>query len=690
MLLLFAAVLLGGSLAVLFLFNLPLFYELETVGFGAAFLITWAIFTLLIISSRKVLLLPLAHFREKNKSSIVFVFLLGLLLAGTFYFTQSYYWSIPRIHSLVICFESNDPAGTLELLMARDRKIGREYPAEMFGHRQYPISIASGSCITTYIRTVQDWTGVTLDVGKTDPGNLITTINKTETVFPLVGNDGISQESIFAFSGSRGITPIYPELFSGLALTSIKWVALLLSSFYLAFFVFGLVELILSSQDKRIISHKTALLVVLVYFLIFGFVMANHGGQPDQRKHIYYSARFSETWGIPEDDPQSDFHIKGHEYLSYWIYGAAAKLYRLVDPDSNFLNDKLLWRLMSVVMSAGTLFYVYKLTSRVTGNRFGGVLAAFFLANTLMFVFVSGGISYDNMMSLSSAAALYHLVSILKKDDYVKHTALLGSWLGLGALAKDQVALLAFILFIVWLFYSIKNAKSLKFQFSYPNIVLIVILVISVGMFLEFYGGNLIKYQRPKPKCEQTKPAEVCTRFKDRDSQRQEVNYENLWAERNTIVGPFEYALNRWFFNMINGIWGVVSFNTYEPKFTTSFHGLLIVWAIFCLVRYWKKEDPVPLVLALVILSYIGYVFIFNYNNLLRFNFLYNYAVQGRYLFPVFGAFLAIMVNAFLSIHSLWLRRITISLAIVLYFAGGLGTFVFRYSDVFIGWRIFY
>lgn len=674
------------------LFNLPIFYEQNGVSMIKVIVATFVVFCLVVAFSYKLLLVPLKFFGEKNIIAIVLVTLLSLLFVGIFYFTSSYYWSTPNFQSVEICYTSNDLAGELKLYSISDYGIRRDYPAKFFGYSSYPISISTNTCITGGIRTVQKWHGVVLDLeGKASDDSITIEINRQATRKSLSDDDGtVERKNITVPAGPFRGSPIHPDIFSNSLLIFVKCAALILSSVYLAMIVFALSEIVMLSIEEPIISHKAVLVLVMAYFMVFGLIMVNHSGQPDQSMHEYYSSRYSETWGIPKDNPQSPFYITDNEYLYYWINGAALKLYHFLAPVENRSTNRLLWRLISVALSSGTLYYIYQLSSKVTGNKFGGTLAAFLSANTLMFVFISGGVSYDNLMNLSSAAAIYHMVCILKREDYAKNTALMGIWLSLGSLSKSQVALLAFILFFIWLFYSIKNRKGINLHFTYTNIILAIICTLTFGLFLEFYGGNLIKYHRPIPSCKQVKDSEFCTNFSYRIPQYQKVDYGDLWVKRNDIVGPIAYFGNFWLYEgMINGIWGIVSHNTYVPRFTTSLQELLIIWAVLCMARYWKKEDVISLVLLIIFISYTGYVFLMNYNSELHYNFRH-YAVQGRYLFPVLGAFLALLVNSFLSIRPLHLKRLTLSLAIILYFAGGLGTFIFRYSDVFISWRLFY
>jgi hypothetical protein len=435
--------------------------------------------------------------------------------------------------------------------------------------------------------------------------------------------------------------------------------------------------------------HRILLIGIVVYFLVFGLWMANIGGQPDQTKHLYYSRRFAETWGIPKEDLQSAFVMTGKPYIYYWLNGIALKLFRLLVPSGSARQELFLLRIMSLCMASLALVYLYKLASKVTCNPYAGALAAFFMANTLMFVFVSSGVSYDNFMNLASAAAIYHLVNAYKGEDYVRNTALMGIWLCLGCLAKEQALLLAFIVFVLWLAYSISARKRLVLSFNRINVVLAAILLISSVLFLDLYGVNVVRYRHLIPQCPQIKTPDVCTLFKDRRPLYHSLDIRQLWNDREVIPNPFSYLFNFWLLQMLGSIWGIISHNSYVPWLSISLHGLLILWAAICVIRYWKLGDRVPTVLLLVLLSYIGFVLLMNYWSELHFDFRH-FGVQGRYLSPVLGILITLMINYFLRIPSLFLRRMTLSLALIVYFAGGIGLFIFRYSQVFSYWKIYF
>jgi hypothetical protein len=434
--------------------------------------------------------------------------------------------------------------------------------------------------------------------------------------------------------------------------------------------------------------HKILLGFTLIYFIFFGVFMAYTAGQPDQTPHLYYSERYSETWGIPDQDPNSSFLITDQPYLYYWMNGAIAKIYKGIFPNNPPIRVAMLWRLFSVVISTFTVFYCYKLSAKVTNNPYAGVLSAFFLANTLMFVFVSGGISYDNLMNLAAMAAIYHLVCIYKKENFVRHSALTGIWVIIGSLAKEQFLLLTLIIFLAWLFFAISNLKSIKLTFTKGNIAIGLVFILFLGLFLSLYGVNIIRYSRPTPYCSQIKPSETCNSFDGRMEYYEPYSLDALWFYRDYLPNPIEYTVEFWVFKITESIWGILSHKTFVPRLSVGLHFALVIWALACLIRYWKPEDKLSLLLLFIIVSYGGYIFYMNFKNDVNFSY-QHYGITGRYFSPVFGAFFTLMIYYFLKIPSKFMKKLTLALSVMLYFTGGLWMYFSRYAEIFFHWRIF-
>lgn len=435
--------------------------------------------------------------------------------------------------------------------------------------------------------------------------------------------------------------------------------------------------------------HKILLVLVLIYFFAFGLFMAYTAGQPDQSSHQYYSLRFMETWGMPEEDLDSGSRlVTGQPYLYYWLNGAIGKIYQFIFPNTPPIRTVILWRLFSVFLSTITVFYCYKLALKVTNNPFAGVLAAFFLANTLIYVFVSGGVSYDNLMNLAAMAAIFHLINLYKGGNFVTQTAYTGIWVIIGALTKEQFLLLTLIIFLAWVYFVIRNFKKIELKLTKKNILIGIVLIVFLILFVSLYGVNLIRYSQPTPSCYQIKPREYCTGFRNRMEYFEPVSLNVLWFQRDNSPNPFQYAYQYWFFKMAESTWGILSHNTFVPLFAIGLHSTLALWGVICLFRYWKPQDKLASLLLFILLSYCGYIFYMNYKNELLFSF-QHFGVSGRYLTPVFGVLFTLMIHYFMKIRSVLLKRLTLTISIILYFSGGFWMYLSRYPEVFSYWRIY-
>jgi hypothetical protein len=335
-----------------------------------------------------------------------------------------------------------------------------------------------------------------------------------------------------------------------------------------------------------------------------------------------------------------------------------------------------------------TVYFAYKLGSKVTDNPYAGVLTAFFLANTLMFAFVSGGISYDNLMNLAGTASLFYLVNVLKGENFIRNTALTGIWVVIGSLAKEQFLLLALIIFLAWLYYVISKNKQIKLKLSRFDWALIVIFVVFLALFVGLYGKNLLRYSKITPDCYQIKPLEECGSFEQRLDYYEPYNFRAKWFFRDNLPNFIEYAFSFWLYKMAQSIWGILSQNTFVPMFSVALHSLLALWGFICFIRYWKLKDKMGTLLIYVVISYGIFILLMNYRSDVNFSF-QHYAVSGRYFSPIYGAILTFLIYYFLKIRSLFLKRLTLALSIMLYFTGGFWMYISRYAEVFVHWRIY-
>ena len=713
--LIFTVLIISLSLSSLCLLNFPWFYHQNTRDKVNTLVLLMTIFSILVYTALKLIMLPnfKDYFKVKN---IIFIIILFLFLTVTTGINSNYYWSVPEISPIEICFDAEDEISSLTINELNHAVTNELFPSINFGSKRYPLTLESESCINGNIMTfwrpkMWFWNppGMTIIVQESPPdGRLFVSANDIPSViyFDQDAENPIGREVIFTDGFNQGLKIDDP--YNHYWFWGVKALGVIFPSLFLSIFFFSLSQKIIDfspgqeknkskinvplSKGKQLSTpslYKILLAFTLIYFIFFGILMIHLSGQPDQSPHAYYSRRYSETWGFPEERMDKSRVVTGQPYLYYWLNGKARRILNLLFP-SNQVLDVVLWRSMSVALSTITVFYCYKLAYKASGNPYAGVLASFFLSNTLMFVFMSGGISYDNLMNLASMAAIYHLVSLFKKEDFLHHTMLTGIWVIIGALTKEQFLLMTLIIFLAWLYFIIRNLKNIKLVFNRSNIVFSVIFIMGLGLFLGLYGVNFIRYGKTTPSCYQVKDKSFCGAFSYRSEFYSNIEYQWLWFRRDEFPhNPISYAFEFWINKMIQSTWGILSHVRFIPKLSTALHSALVLLTFFCVARFWKLKQKAANVLIYVLLSFVCYMFFFNYKQDIEYQF-QHYAVSGRYLFPSIGAFFALMIYYFLKIRSVTVKRSVIILVIIINFSGGLWMYLSRYSEVFLHWRLYF
>lgn len=713
-LLIFSSIIYAFGLSGVVLLNLPSFYLQNVQERLITFLVSVGILCISVLFAQKALILPFLK-KFKKTRNLIFILLLVGFLTLTITVSSNHYWSIPTTHNLTICFTADDGTSTLVIPELGHSITNQLFSPEGFGENRYPLLVESGECIngsvmSFYRRVMRYWNepGMTIFIREPIPdGKLSVKVNDIPSViqFDQTGEEKTANEIGITDGFESGVMITNP--WNQTWFLGVKALGMVLSAAFLAFFLWGFTERVFNYSPKMDLQkqkielpflkqiqitppplHKILLFLTLLYFVIFGLFMVYTSGQPDQAPHRYYALRYAETWGIPEDEPDMPYIITGQPYLAYWIYGAVDKIVRFVFPATQLRSDHL-WRFVSVFLSAFTIIYMYKLAKKATGNPFAGVLAAFFLSNILTFVFISGGISYDNLMNLASMAAIYHLVCLYKNEDFVRNSTLTGFWVIVGALSKEQFLLMTLIVFLAWAFFTLTNFRKIKLNFNRSNIAYSILFLVALSLFMGLYGVNLIRYSKTTPSCIQIKGPGRCSSFSYRSEFYNQISLPGLWFKRDSLQNPINYAFDFWTVFIIQSIWGIFSHHTFVPILATALHSILLLWWFVCLARYWKIKDPIANVLIYILVGFVGFMFVFNYKQDLEYGFRH-YAVTGRYHLPSIGALITLMVYYFLKIRSIIIKRITIILAILIYFSGGLWMYLSRYSEVFAHWRIFY
>lgn len=450
----------------------------------------------------------------------------------------------------------------------------------------------------------------------------------------------------------------------------------------------------LKDKDNRLITW--CFLIILFAFFGISIIIATHlktGIAPDEIAHFLFSKHYAETIGIPADSTATQatgWYIKDNPFLYYWINGRVLNIYNFFSPEASEQMRLIVLRITSSVYSSMTIVFCYLASKLIIKNKYLSLLPPFLLSNTLMFVFISGAVSYDNLANLFSMAGIYFLIKTLYRRQFWKSSFLAGTFLSLGMLTKFTITPLALFSFIAWLV-SLTKSPSVE-KLSYQNIKR---LVPFIGLFLIpaifsalLYGGNFLKYGSLTPECNDLFVKKVCAEnpyHKRYEQFALDEKLDIILESTNEYPGIIKYALKVWPELLLQGTVTIMSHWTFVlPQTITVFKYSLVMLALLFLGTFKRSSMDSKIILCIVI-SYMFVLFIKNYNSELIYGF-QHFSIQGRYLFPVIGLAYILIAHYIFLLSNKYLRLIfALGLCTIFIYAGPLN-FILSYQDVFIHW----
>ena len=448
--------------------------------------------------------------------------------------------------------------------------------------------------------------------------------------------------------------------------------------------------------NERNLCRQTVLYLIFAFFIVFSVFVALHlkpGIAPDEDAHFLFSKFYSETWGIPENSAQTivtGWLTKDTPFVYHWLNGRIINIITSLFP--SIQNDQLLTvlRLINVVYATLAMVCLYLTSKELIPNPWLQLLPVFLLANTLMWVFLAGAVSYDNLANLLCLAAILFFVRAYQGIDFQKNALFWIILILLGCLVKITLLPIAGLLVLFWtitgnLQKQITGMKSVRSGIELSLIIISVILIISN---LLLYGGNLIKYGSFTPTCMEVMDSTTCS------LDPMHVRHENLaLPEKLTIAesirqgypNPLEYVFYSWIPNMLYRIFGILGHSSYFPSHIIIVFYILFVWYFMLAFKYLGKPTKLISGLAGIFVVYSTLLLVINYRSELVYGFR-QIAMQGRYIFPVIGIayiVIAIILEAVKNKSILWL---TTSFTIFLFLISGPIKFLTKSQTIFLDW----
>lgn len=429
----------------------------------------------------------------------------------------------------------------------------------------------------------------------------------------------------------------------------------------------------------KISPPTIVLIILLIIFAIsaaFFAINLRTGIVPDEIEHVFWSNHFATTWGLPENTPETYVNgpVARKPVLYYWLNGRIINLLGLIKVGGDAIVTLVVLRLVSVFYSLLTVIVVYLAARELIESPWWRLFVVFCLTNTLMFIFLSGGVSYDNLTNLLSAASLYFLIRVFNNKPF--YTNSLG-WLivtCIGTLAKITVLPVAAISGLAWLWFIFRQRANIEFppRWNKTLALLSVAALILITMNLAYYGWNLLKYHTLQPKCNQILTDEQCLQDKF-NIRAQTINLPQklslLDVYKQGYPDPAEWFMDTWSVLMLRMIYGIFGHKAYIPDVIITVYRLLFAWWLVVILRTIKKPTYVTGALLVNISFYTAVLMAKNYNAELTTGF-QHIGIQGRYIFPVIGPIYLLMGYYLASFPHTRLRRAT-ALAAILVFLWG-------------------
>lgn len=453
---------------------------------------------------------------------------------------------------------------------------------------------------------------------------------------------------------------------------------------------------------------KRATWLLLAYFgarLFFFALNISSFVPPDEVTHVGLCKIYSKVFLLPENSPATyEFGLVTNiPWLYYWMMGKLLAL--------NFLgiSDLVFLRVLNIPLAFGTVWYALKLLRLLTDNHLAQLLLVVVITNIPMFSLLSASVSYDNLANLLAAMAIYYEFAFFRNRSGSLLAASLLCQMA-GSLTKITFLPLILLLNGLLVLDGAKHLKTLPEAFrlrlaAFPRRAgpQILVLIVAVGLNLQLYAGNYLRFGAPNPGMSQvlTPEAAMQSRLDARGlifSQYREgkisfmdalvlageikhpgdkadtfyllMNFEKLKLNPQLWLGPLNYA-SFWFQTMAASIFGIrAHLGMFKPPVYLLPVYVVMALAFLGFAVRWRPREAGwgPLCLAAVVIGYAAsLVYEVNYDAYHTYGDP-SLTVYGRYLFIVMSPVCVLLTRYLLCLFRSERIRAVLALATALLF----------------------
>lgn len=461
----------------------------------------------------------------------------------------------------------------------------------------------------------------------------------------------------------------------------------------------------------RVVSHNLFFWGVVLFFVINALWIALSAVFPmmfDEELHFgviqIYSHQLSPF--ITSQSPETVFHgdlTRSASYLFHYLMSFPFRFIALFTQD--ITTQVIFLRIINVFFVVVGLWLFRKLLLLGGFSNALTNLSIFFFTLIPLVPFTAAHINYDNLIMIFTPALFYAALKTVQKSKH-QITWLLGLIIigCLGSIVKFTflpvfVAVILFLAVALWRQYGKQLPKKLWSQYkalSKPLVIILTLMtLLSSGLFLERYGGNIVQYRTHEPKCDRIHSKELC-------SQYNVWNRNTKWAERyqqnpTPLWNPVEYTFYRWVPHIFNDLFraGAYTGGAIEIRqplgtleFTTGNIVLRITgWAVFigaliASIFTWRRlqNKQIRYLFLSSIALYAAALWVKNYSDYTTYGI--PVATQGRYFIPFLIPLIAMGGYALSNaIQKQYIKGIILGILLLLFTQGAGATTYILYSN---------
>lgn len=260
----FLIILVALSLTGKSLLSLPFFYNQNSYQRLVTFTIVWLASSVAVYFATRIFILGYLQ-RFLQWKNLVFIILLIIFLTILLGINSAHYWSFPEIHKVEICFDAQEGNGSLRINKFVEPNTNRLFPPNSFSQNKYPVQVPSGECINgklIYLPSLLTRALIvprlSVFVDENPPsGRFFISINGTPSVV-LYNDEDETQQTKDELIITEGFNQAIPMTgpWKQYWFLGLKAMGIFFSAVFLSFFLYGLVETIITGSNDYQSNEK--------------------------------------------------------------------------------------------------------------------------------------------------------------------------------------------------------------------------------------------------------------------------------------------------------------------------------------------------------------------------------------------------------------------------------------------------